>query len=190
MIARWASLDLTARAVVTVAAFMAAAAAAGWLIPLYPETPVRTQLRPIEPVFVHPGPALAEAAYRLGADPVSAPDAEEPDTSIDVTPPAPRIGVADAFRKALVAVVVEGDVRVAYLSGDSGAPVRLTEGAAWRDGWRVTSVRPDVVVIARGAESRRIAVMGALPDAVGATDESGPRPRLTLTRAEARSAGR
>lgn len=169
---------------------MAAAALVGWFAPLAPQAVVQARTSVSTPVFVHPGAVLAEAALRLGVAAPAIMDAavEEADTSVDVTPPPPRIDAADLFRMELSAVIVEGEERVAVLIGADGAPRRLRQGAAWRDGWRVADVNASEVVIRRRGESRRIAVMGSLPAQVSVAD--APVQRRVLTRAEARKGGR
>lgn len=156
--------------------------------------------------FVHPGPVLAEASRRIGADNDAAGGAEV-DTSLDVTanvaPSAPVVApqpfdVAQTLRRELVAVVVDGNERVALLGAEAPGPQRLTVGAIYRNGWRVRSISPEAVTLAKRREVVRVAIMGTAPDAAGVettntyasdtgVDAATPGARMVLTREEARS---
>lgn len=188
--------DLVLQAALALVGVAAVAFAIGWFAPI--SRPNTTRARtPATPAFVHPGAVIAEAARRLGAAEVvaDAPQAEEPDTSIDITdtrppPPPPPIDIAVRLRSELIAVIVEGGQSVALLKAEDGPARRAVAGEAYCDGWRLREIAADAIVIARRGEERRVAVMGDHPGVqIAGTTETGeaPRQRLVLSRQDART---
>lgn len=177
-------------------AFAACAFLIGWFAPVSRPHANRDRA-PSAPIFVHPGAVTGEAARRLGAAErtVAAPEAEEPDTSIEVadvveTRPPPRMDIEGLLRRELVAVIVEADQAVALLKRDGGAPRRVIAGETYRDGWRFREIAAGDIVLARAGEIRHVQVMGSHSNAQGpgdAGEAEAPRQRLALSRQDART---
>ncbi|MDX2233482.1 MAG: hypothetical protein NW200_03205 [Hyphomonadaceae bacterium] len=172
----------------------AACAALGYVMPspmgmsvVTPQAGIQTS------VFVHPGAVLAEAARRMhGAEVEDGAMMDEVDLSIDVTPPAAPIDVADLFRREMAAIVIEAASEPVVLVGTGSQARRLAVGSVYQDGWRVKAIESSEIVLARRADVRRIAVIGDVAVAPVASSADpmaaqGAAPRrMTLTRQDAR----
>jgi hypothetical protein len=124
------------------------------------ETPQASIVRLNPPVIPKPGYGAAAAAKYFAA--------------LNAPPPAPLLAgptppdVGQTFRHEVAAVITDRAPHIVLADGR-----QLARGQAYRDGWKVRTVSTDVVVLARGSETRSInlfsAPMPVIAPAVGTT---------------------
>lgn len=148
---------MTRRALISVAAALAAGLGLGWVsaMPIHtaPEAETAAALAQFSPL--HGGAAAGAARDRLAAlgYGVTADAAQE-------TAPPPPPDIAVLFRRDLTAIEHTPTGPIVWIIDASQAAGRraLRPRAIYQDGWRLSAVRGQVIELRRGAEVRHIDV--------------------------------